>query len=98
MQYYGFLGLEGLWYGKCWVKFTLFTHPQSSKKTCGSYSFSEGQNGGLIRIWKSLPIVFKLNEGLIRIRVLFEVGSLSRIYGSFVWWFKNSITHHCTID
>ena len=54
---------------------------KSSKETRGSYSFSEGPNAGLIRIWVFLPIVFKFAAGLIRIWVLFEGGSLSRIYG-----------------
>ena len=58
---------------------------KSSKETRGSYSFSEGPNAGLIRIWPEFRLFcilfFKFPAGLIRMWVLFEGGSLSRIYG-----------------
>ena len=62
------------------------TYRKSSKETRGSYSFSEGSNAGLIRVWPQFChfclLFFKFSAGLIRMRVLFEGGSLSRIYGN----------------
>ena len=50
-----------------------------------SYSFSEGPNADLIRIWPKFGhfclLFSKFFAGLIRMRVLFEGGFLSRIYG-----------------
>ena len=58
---------------------------KSSKETRGCYFFFEGPNAGLIRIWPKFGhfclMFFKSSAGLIRMRVLFEGGSLSRIYG-----------------
>ena len=63
----------------------LCKYRKCSKETRGSYAFSEGPNAGLIRIWPLFRhfclLFFKLSAGLIRMRVLFEGGSLSRIYG-----------------
>ena len=43
---------------------------------------------GLIRIWPKFRhfclLFFKFSAGLIRMRVLFEGGSLSRIYGIYL--------------
>ena len=50
---------------------------KSSKETRRSYSFFDGPNAGVIRIRVFLPF----SAGLIRTRVLFEGGSLLRIYG-----------------
>ena len=64
------------------------TYRKSSKETRVSYSSSNGPNAGLIRIWPRFLhfglLFFKLSAGLIRMRVLFEGGSLSRIYGIFL--------------
>ena len=61
---------------------------KSSKETRGSYSFSEAPTAGLIRnlvkFCSFYLLFFKFTAGLIRMRVLFEGGSLSRIYG--MWW------------
>ena len=61
------------------------TYRKSSKETRGYYSFSEGPNAGFIRVWTQFGhfclLFFKFSAGLIRMRVLFEGGSLSRIYG-----------------
>ena len=51
---------------------------KSSKEIRWSYSISQIANEGLIRV--CIGKISK-NAGLIRIRVLFEGGSLSRIYG-----------------
>ena len=60
---------------------------KSSKETHGSYSFSEGPNAGLLRIWPKFGhfylLFFNFAAGLIRMRVLFEGRSLSRIYS--IW-------------
>ena len=60
---------------------------KSSKETRGSYSFSEGPNAGLIRVWPQFLHFclqfLKFSAGLIRMRVLFEGGSLLRIYGTY---------------
>ena len=57
---------------------------KSSKETCGSFSFFDGPNASLIRISSEFGhfclLFFKFSAGLIRMRVLFEGGSLSRIY------------------
>ena len=57
---------------------------KSSKETHGSYSFFEGPNAGLIRTWLKFEhfclLCFKFSVGLIRMHVLFEGGSLSRIH------------------
>ena len=57
---------------------------KSSKETRGSYSFFEGPNAGLIRTWLKFEhfclLCFKFSAGLIRMHVLFEGGSLSRIH------------------
>ena len=61
------------------------TYRKSSKETRGSYSSSEAPTAGLIRILVDFCsfylLFFKFTAGLIRMRVLFEGGSLSRIYG-----------------
>ena len=63
-----------------------FMYRKSSKETRGSYSFSEAPTAGLIRnlvkFCSFYLLFFKFTAGLIRMRVLFEGGSLSRIYGS----------------
>ena len=63
------------------------SYSKSLKETHGSYSFSKGPNVGLIRIWPKFVhfclLIFKFSVGLIRIRVLFEGGSLLRIYGIY---------------
>ena len=59
---------------------------KSSKETCGSYSFSEGPNAGLIRIWPEFVhfclLFLKFSACHIRTWVLFEDGSPSRIFGT----------------
>ena len=52
---------------------------KSSKETLGSYFSSSTAFAGLVRV--CIGKISK-NAGLIRIWVLFEGGSLSRIYGS----------------
>ena len=52
---------------------------KSSKETRRSYSFFDGPNAGVIRIRVFLPF-----SAGIRMRVLFEGGSLLRIYGILV--------------
>ena len=50
------------------------------------YSFSEGPNVGLIRIWSKFGhfclLFFKFSAGLVKTRVLLEGGSYSRIHGN----------------
>ena len=41
----------------------------------------EGLNVVLIRIWYFCLLFFKVSVGFIRMRVLFEGGSLSKIFG-----------------
>ena len=52
-----------------------------------SCSFSDGPNAGLIRILPEFGhfclLFSKFSAGVIRMRVLFEGGSLSRIYGMY---------------
>ena len=55
-----------------------FIYRKSSKETRGSYSSSWTAFAGLIRV--CIGKISK-NAGLIRIRVLFEGGALSSIYG-----------------
>ena len=61
---------------------------KSSKETRGSYSFSEGANAGLIRILPNFCIFAYWFLSLLR--VLFEGGSLSRIYGMYL--FQSSLS------
>ena len=65
-----------------------YVYRKSSKETRGSYSFSEAPTAGLIRILAKFCsfylLFFKFTAGLIRMRVLFEGGSLSRIYGMYI--------------
>ena len=71
---------------KFYLKTYKYTYRKSSKETRGSYSSSEAPTAGLIRILVDFCsfylLFFKFTAGLIRMRVLFEGGSLSRIYGN----------------
>ena len=58
--------------------FSYLMYRKSSKETRGSYFSSKTTNAGLIRV--CIGKISK-NAGFIRIQVLFEGGSLSRIYG-----------------